>query len=242
MWLAMDTATDSASVALGNPGDSSPALEENLVGARRHAAALLPLIQSLLGRAGITLDDLKGIVLSDGPGSFTGLRVGASVAKALVHARRLKLWSAPSLMVRAAGVARARPDAVILSVSNALRGEVYAAAYRFAGSAIRTELIPSVRRPEDIVAGGVKADIVVGEAPPPAREVLEQWVGSPMVGPPEGAPHAAQLLGLIGRSGGAHEIEAVPEWEPLYGRPAEAQARWESVHGRPLPDSVGSPG
>jgi hypothetical protein len=34
----------------------------------------------------------------------------------------------------------------------------------------------------------------------------------------------------------------VAQWEPVYGRPAEAQARWEMVHGRPLPDSVGSPG
>jgi hypothetical protein len=34
----------------------------------------------------------------------------------------------------------------------------------------------------------------------------------------------------------------VAEWEPVYGRPAEAQARWEKAHGRPLPDSVGSPG
>lgn len=240
MWLALDTATDRASVALGTPGGHSPVFEEHVTGARRHAATILLLIQELLQRAGSTLDALKGIALSDGPGSFTGLRVGASVAKALVHARRLPLWTAPSLLVRAAGVARR--DTLVLAVSNALRGELYAAAYRFTPDAIRTELIPSVRRPEDIVAGGIRPDILVGEAPAPAAGLLEQWVGSPMVGPPEGAPHAARLLDLIGRSGGALQIEAVTHWEPLYGRPAEAQARWETAHGRPLPDSVGSPG
>ena len=82
MWLALDTASDCASVALGKPGDGSAALDENLPGARRHAAALLPIIQRLLSRAGCTLDSIQGVVLSDGPGSFTGLRVGASVAKA----------------------------------------------------------------------------------------------------------------------------------------------------------------
>ena len=41
---------------------------------------------------------------------------------------------------------------------------------------------------------------------------------------------------------GAVRVEAVQDWEPNYGRPAEAQARWETAHGRPLPDSIGSSG
>ena len=240
MWLALDTAGDRASVALGEPGSGSAALDENLPGSRRHAAALLPIIQRLLGRARSTLDALQGVVLSDGPGSFTGLRVGASVAKALVDTRRIPLWTAPSLLVRAAQVAR--PDVLVLAVSNALRGEVYAAAYRFDSDGIRTELVPSVRRPEDIVLWGLQPDILVGEAPPQVVEALERWSGRTVIGPPEGSPHAARLLDLVGLRGGAREVSAVGEWEPVYGRPAEAQARWESVHGRPLPDSVGSPG
>ena len=240
MWLALDTAADRASVALGEPGSGSAALEENLPGARRHAGALLPIVQRLLGRAGSNLDALQGLVLSDGPGSFTGLRVGASVAKALVDTRRIPLWTAPSLLVRAAQVAH--PDLLVLAVSNALRGEVYAAAYRFDSDGIRTELVPSVGRPEDIVSCGLQPDILVGEASPPVVEALERWSGRPVIGPPEGSPHAARLLDLVGLRGGAREVHTVREWEPVYGRPAEAQARWESVHGRPLPDSVGSPG
>ena len=85
MWLALDTASDWASVALGQPGEGQRAAEENLVGARRHAAALLPMIQTLLGRSGASLDALQGIVLSDGPGSFTGLRVGESAQRLVVR-------------------------------------------------------------------------------------------------------------------------------------------------------------
>jgi len=238
MLLAIETATDRASVALGVPGADPP--EENVAGARRHAAALLPMIQSLLRRAGASLDDVTGIVLSDGPGSFTGLRVGATVAKALVHARRLPLWVAPSLLVRAAGVAQA--DEVVLAVAAALRGEVYAAAYRFLPERIHTELAPSVRRPDELVHGGFTPAVVVGEAPADIIAVLEGWVDRPVIGPPDGSPQATRLLGLVGRAGGARRVDALPEWEPLYGRPAEAQARWEMAHGRPLPDSVGSPG
>lgn len=238
MLLALDTATDQASVALGGAGQET--LEENVAGSRRHASALLPMIQRLLRRAGASLDDIRGIVLSDGPGSFTGLRVGAAAAKALVQARRLPLWVAPSLLVRAAGVARG--DEIVLSVASALRGEVYAAAYRFVGNAIHTELIPSVRRPEELMAGPLRPHQFVGEAPAEILSALESWVGRPVIGPPAGSPHAAQLLGLVGKAGGARLVEPAAAWQPVYGRPAEAQARWEMAHGRPLPDSVGSPG
>ena len=139
MRLALETATDRASVALGTPGTLA-LLEENIQGARRHAAALLPSIETLLGRAGATLDDVRGVALSDGPGSFTGLRVGAALVKALARARRLPFWTAPSLMVRAAGVAE--PDQLVVAIGNALRGEVYSAGYRFTSTEIVTELIP----------------------------------------------------------------------------------------------------
>src|ERR1700732_2153072 len=160
MFLALDTATERASLALGIPG--APTVEESIGGARRHAAALLPAIQSLLRRAGASLDDLRGIALSDGPGSFTGLRVGAAVAKALVHARSLPLWTAPSLLVRAAGVARG--NELVLAIASALRGEVYAAAYRFLPEGIQTELVPSVRRPDELVSSTLQPATIVGEA------------------------------------------------------------------------------
>ena len=239
MLLAIDTATDVASVALGRPGGEEP-FEENLFGARRHAAALIGMVETVLRRGGVSLDDVRGLVLSDGPGSFTGLRVGAAMAKALVHARGLPLWVAPSLLVRAAGVAQR--DSLVLAVSSALRGEVYAAAYRFLGDRIQAELEPAVRTPDQLEALPLQPDVLVGDAPAEILSRLEKWAGQPVVGPPAGSPHATRLLGLVGRSGGARQVDPVAEWEPVYGRPAEAQARWESVHGRPLPDSVGTPG
>jgi tRNA threonylcarbamoyladenosine biosynthesis protein TsaB len=237
MWLALDTATDQASVAVGAPG-SEASYEENIPGARRQAAALLPTIQLLLHRAGATLDQVQGIVLSDGPGSFTGLRVGAAVAKALVQARGLPLWTAPSLLVRAAGAAQ--PDMLVVAIANALRGEVYSAGYRFLPDGIRTELIPGVRRPADLLESHLRPDAVVGEAPGEVLAALQDWAGRPIVGPPESSPRASRLLSLVGIEGGARQVDAVREWEPVYGRPAEAQARWERAHGRPLSDSLGS--
>jgi tRNA threonylcarbamoyladenosine biosynthesis protein TsaB len=238
MRLAIETATDRASIAVGR--SAADAVERDIAGARRHAAALLPLIGDALREAGTTLAGLTAIVLSDGPGSFTGLRVGAAVAKALVRARDLPLWIAPSLLVRASGVAR--EGVTVLAVTDALRGDLYAAVYRFTAGGIITQLAPAVVRPDALMAGPLRPDVLVGDAPSAAADALERWAGIGLVRPPEGAPHARALLGLVGRAGGAVRVEAVQGWAPAYGRPAEAQARWETTHGRSLPDSVGTPG
>jgi tRNA threonylcarbamoyladenosine biosynthesis protein TsaB len=236
MWLALETATDRASVAVGRT--AADAVEESLTGARRHAGALLPMIQAALRRRGIGLDAITGLIVSDGPGSFTGLRVGAAAAKALACARGLPLRTAPSLLARAAGVA-GRPASLVLAVSDALRGEVYAGAFRLGERSVVTELEPRVWRPDSLAALGLGPDVLVGDVPAAAREVLERATGLAMITPPEGAPRARALIALAGLESGAREVHDVSEWEPFYGRPAEAQARWEIAHGRPLPDPTG---
>jgi tRNA threonylcarbamoyladenosine biosynthesis protein TsaB len=232
----MDTATDRASVALLPPGGAP--LEEELHGARRHAAALLPMIQRLLARGGMKLEDLSGVVLSDGPGSFTGLRVGAAVAKALAHARGVAFATAPSLLVRAAAVAA--DGATVLAVSNALRGELYGAIFRFGPARVETLLPPRVVVPQALIERAARPDAIVGEAPVEALALLETWSGTRVVRPPQGAPRAALLFDLLEWRGGAEVVSDVESWEPDYGRPAEAQARWEKAHGRALPDPAGS--
>jgi tRNA threonylcarbamoyladenosine biosynthesis protein TsaB len=236
MWLALETATDRASVALGE--GAGDAVEESLTGARRHAGALLPMIQAVLRRRGAALEQVTGLVVSDGPGSFTGLRVGASAAKALARARGLPLWTAPSLMARAIALPD-RGGSLVLAVSDALRGEVYAGAFRFLTGRVVTELEPGVWRPESLAALELEPHALVGDVPPAARAVLERWTGLAMVGPPEGSPRATGLIALTSMDGGARLVADPADWEPVYGRPAEAQARWEMAHGRPLPDSVG---
>ena len=73
-WLAIDTATDIASVAVGKPPDTEAGVF--VQGARRHAAEIIVLIDHALEQAGVRPNELEGIVVGDGPGSFTGLRIG----------------------------------------------------------------------------------------------------------------------------------------------------------------------
>jgi tRNA threonylcarbamoyladenosine biosynthesis protein TsaB len=216
------------------------AVEESMVGARRHAAALLPMLARALARRGVTLDDVGALALSDGPGSFTGLRVGAAVAKALVQARGLPLYVAPSLMVRAAGAAPA-DGTLVLAVSDALRGELYAGAFRFEPDRVETELAPGVRHPEELAELLPRPAHLVGDLPNDVASVVESWAGRSLLRSPEGSARAGSLLDLMSRVGGARRLDDVTSWEPEYGRPAEAQARWEMAHGRPLPDPAGGP-
>ena len=122
--LALDTATDRCSVAAT---DGTRVVERQLDGARQHARAVLGLADALLAELGATPRDVQRMLTADGPGSFTGLRVAASVAKGLAWAGRIEWRVAPSLLVRAAGHAPAG-GGIVLALSDALRGDLYAGA------------------------------------------------------------------------------------------------------------------
>lgn len=241
MWLALDTSGDAASVAVGLAG-TSPRAEASLHGARRHAGALVPMIDTALREAGIgSAAGLTGVLLTDGPGSFTGLRVSASVAKAMVLTRALQLRTAPSLLVLAAG-ALPRPAGPILAVLDALRGELYAAVYEFRGGMVHTHLAPTVATPDALVTRiapfGVQA--FTGNAPEPMLAALQAALGGARLEPPRAGANV--LLSLLATGGALHSVTDPRRWEPEYGRPAEAQRKWEERHGRPLPPAPGHPG
>src|SRR2546423_7959276 len=109
-WLGIDTATEIASVAAGRPPVAQSGA--HMQGARRHAAEIIRLVDFALSRLSIRPADLEGLVVGDGPGSFTGLRIGWAAAKGLAHEAGLELRAIPSLMAAAAGAApklRAQP-------------------------------------------------------------------------------------------------------------------------------------
>src|SRR5450755_1977650 len=120
--LAFDTATDRCTVAATDGVRVAHAVVD---GSRRHAAAILGLIEAALREIGGGAPDVRRIVTGDGPGSFTGLRVAASVAKALTWQRRVEWFVTPSLLVRAAAHTPST-GGVVLALSDALRGELYA--------------------------------------------------------------------------------------------------------------------
>lgn len=227
-WLALDTSGRRAAVAVGGPG--RVAAHGAVEGPRVHAARLLPLVDEVLARGGLELGAVSDLALTDGPGSFTGLRVGAAVAKALVRTRGVALHVAPALLAAAARPLLA--GGVVVSAADALRGEVYAGAWELAGGRIECRLAPRALAPAELVRLLPRPAALVAELPPSLATPLMEWAGR--IEPPGDA--AAGLLELAALPGALRPVADPGPWEPDYGRPAEAQARWEAAHGRALPD------
>ena len=124
--LAIDTATEIASVALLKDSNIY-ALEQ--VGTRQHAQHLLPMIQTLLQEHQVIWSELKGIVMNSGPGSFTGLRISCSIAKALAYAHNLPIFSVTSMEALAFQAREKNPNMGILAAGDARMQEIYWAYY-----------------------------------------------------------------------------------------------------------------
>jgi tRNA threonylcarbamoyladenosine biosynthesis protein TsaB len=195
LFLALDTATDRPTLALGTPADPGP----NAVVPHRHdlSREIERFTSDLFAGRGRTPADLGGILVADGPGSFTGLRIGIAFAKGLARALGVPLLTAPSLM----GAARAAGTGIVVAEYGALRGDVYRAAYRFDANGATVLMAPTLARADS----------------PPAIDGAGRAT--------DADASAAALLGLIGRPGGPEPLADPASWEPSYGRPAEAEAR-----------------
>jgi tRNA threonylcarbamoyladenosine biosynthesis protein TsaB len=92
--LAIDTATDLSSVALY---DGQVFTECCWPGSRRQTTSVMPVANSLVGLAGITMSDIAAVAVAIGPGSFTGLRVGLSIAKGMATVDDRAIIGVPTL-------------------------------------------------------------------------------------------------------------------------------------------------
>ena len=129
--LHIETATEICSVALSK-GTELMALKEESKGFS-HAEKMIPFIDQLLREAHILPSDLDAIAVSIGPGSYTGLRIGASTAKGLCYALNIPAISVSTLMSIAEGVKQDKnfndKDFIIAPMIDARRMEVYTALY-----------------------------------------------------------------------------------------------------------------
>ncbi len=128
--LAIETATESCSVALVH-GDEVIARSE--LAPRRHAERVLPMADALLAEAGLGRHALDAIAVGRGPGAFTGVRLGVSLAQGMALALDVPVVTVSSLAALALEAPDDDSDAAILAVIDARMGELYVACYRRAG-------------------------------------------------------------------------------------------------------------
>jgi tRNA threonylcarbamoyladenosine biosynthesis protein TsaB len=128
LLIAIDTSGRNGSVALcRGDANSSETIELRTLDGGTYSARLMPAIAELLVRSHVTKSQLDGLVVVDGPGSFTGLRVGLSTVKALCEVLGKPL--AAVSMLEALAVTHGREGEVIQTILDAGRGEVYVGEY-----------------------------------------------------------------------------------------------------------------
>ena len=127
--LVCDTSGQIASCALAEEGRI--AAEINLRHGLTHSEKLLPAVESALELADWTFRDLDALGIVAGPGSFTGLRIGAATVKGLAFALNLPVVPVGTLEALAWNLPGYR--GTVVPLLDARRGEVYAAAYRWSG-------------------------------------------------------------------------------------------------------------
>ena len=129
MQIAIDTSTDTASLALVREGEIIAELTWRC--GQNHSVQLLPNLTHLLKQVGLSLKDADGIIVARGPGSYNGLRVGVSTAKGLAFSLGIPLAGISTLAAEAYQYAdRGLP---ICPIFNAARNEIATATYRLKG-------------------------------------------------------------------------------------------------------------
>lgn len=226
--LAAETSTAINSVAILR--DDALLAEAVIDGRRLHSERLLPTVDWLLGEAGLTLRDIELLAVSTGPGSFTGLRIGAATWKGLALANELPLVAVPTLdaMTRLCPCAPASCLAVIL---DARMKEVFAAVYRFEGGrrvkviadqacSIET-LLDQIGQLDGFDAAGLTC---MGDGVDLYRSAIaERFPRAALAAPAQGAPRASAvaLEALALQAAGACTDAALVS--PVYLRKSQAE-------------------
>ena len=96
--LALDTSTEACSAALLHKGETT-SLDE--VAQRTHTKRILPMIDEILSQSGIKLNKVDALVFGRGPGSFTGVRVGAGIAQGVALGAELPVIQISNLAAMA---------------------------------------------------------------------------------------------------------------------------------------------
>ena len=234
-WLAIDTATEIASIALGSA--ERVRTVRSMRGARQQAAQIVPLIDQVLTLSAVRVRNLALVIVADGPGSFTGLRIGWAAAKGLAHDAGIPLRTIPALM-GAAHAAAAGTAGPIAACFDALRGQVFGAVYAFPPGRVQTLVAPGLFTLGELArVAPVRPLAAVGDGALKYAEEVLGWTGRAPVSLESVPPVASALLAMGECPGAGRPLNDPGTAEPEYGRPAEAQAKWEARHGRPLPNS-----
>jgi tRNA threonylcarbamoyladenosine biosynthesis protein TsaB len=223
--LAIDTATEACSVALCFDGRLFERFE---VCPRDHTKKLLPFVQEVLQEAEISLSQLDAIVFGQGPGSFTGVRIGVSAAQGLAFGAGLPVIGVSTLQAMAQQAARLEDAKRVVAAIDARMGEVYLGLYQLHDGLMVQEGVERVISPGAIV-GEDDVSIAVGTGWQAYPEALAACYPNSMMNERILLPSARDMLDIAQYA--YREKNGLPpeQAQPVYLRD---KVTWKKLPGR----------
>ncbi len=125
--LGIDTSSMAASVAVIE--DNTLICEYTINTKKTHSQKLMPMIENMLNLSDLSVKEIDAVAICEGPGSFTGLRIGMATAKAIAHVNNIPVIGVNSLEILAANMNLC--DKKICSILDAQRNQVYTGRYQY---------------------------------------------------------------------------------------------------------------
>lgn len=230
MILALDTASATASVALAK--DERTLISMQLNTGKTHSEQLLPMIDAALSLIKKDRRDIDAITMTQGPGSFTGLRIGFATAKGLALALRTPLIPVPTLDVLAEGGRNWR--GLVCPIMNARRKEVYTAVYAADGKnitrlsdfqAISVEkLVDELGKEQPVLFTGDGVDAYNAELISAFGDEFYATIGVNRY------IQAHLLASIAEKAIQKNQLMDLSAVQPIYLRQSEAVIKWEAAH------------
>jgi len=173
MQIAIDTSTETASLALSQDGEILAEVTWRC--GQNHSAQLLPCLSHLLDKGKLSLDSADCVIVARGPGSYNGLRVGISTAKGLAFSLGIPVIGIGTLEVEA--YPHAETGLPVCPVFNAGRGEIATAMYRMKRNKWHQLVAEQVTTVDALCSGIMSKTIFCGEYVPVIAPQLKERLG-----------------------------------------------------------------
>lgn len=225
--IAFDTSNQPLSVALFEDDQLIDQRETNVQ--RNHSTQLLPFIDELVRQANWTPQDLDNVIVSQGPGSYTGLRIAVTTAKTLAFTLGLTLTGVSSLALLASNVTD--KSAVIVPIMDARNQNIYAAQYQWQAGhlvVVQADAHMNLDTLQAALAEQKQTIVFVGEWQRFETQLKAAFPNAEFAS--DNLPHAANSLQLSKDSQELTNMADIHQFVPNYHRLSQAEADWAKAH------------
>ncbi|WP_270474224.1 tRNA (adenosine(37)-N6)-threonylcarbamoyltransferase complex dimerization subunit type 1 TsaB [Clostridium cochlearium] len=225
--LSIDSATESATCAVLDDNKLLGEITFNYK--KQHSVILMSIIDFLLNNLSLTIKDIDGFVVSKGPGSFTGLRIGASTIKGLSQGSKKPFVAISSLDALANNMAYT--EGIICPILDALRNNVYTALYEYKNDNLKRITDISIKSINDLIEALSEFDCnitFIGDALPKLQNTIKDSLPNAHFAPTSLNVAKASSLAELGlqllKSGYSDNIY---NFSPIYIRKSQAEREYD---------------